>query len=49
MSWKVYQQKDNYGCNMLETFKSFREAAKGSPLYTKGMCAARKASSNTTP
>jgi phospholipase C len=37
ISWKVYQQKDNYGCNVLETFKVFREAAKGSPLYTKGM------------
>jgi phospholipase C len=36
-SWKVYQQKDNYGCNLLETFKIFREAAKGSPLYTKAM------------
>src|SRR6204780_4947174 len=37
ISWKVYQQKDNYGCNMLETFKIFREAAKGSPLYRKAM------------
>ncbi len=37
ISWKVYQQQDNYGCNMLETFKIFREAAKGSPLYAKAM------------
>jgi phospholipase C len=37
ISWKVYQQKDNYGCNLLETFKVFREAAQGSPLYTKAM------------
>jgi phospholipase C len=37
VSWKVYQQKDNYGCNLLETFKVFREAQKSSPLYTKGM------------
>jgi phospholipase C len=37
ISWKVYQQEDNYGCNLLETFKSFREASPGSPLYTKGM------------
>jgi phospholipase C len=37
VSWKVYQQKDNYGCNMLETFKVFREAGKGTPLYTKAM------------
>jgi len=37
ISWKVYQQEDNYGCNLLETFKVFREAHKGSALYTKGM------------
>jgi phospholipase C len=37
ISWKVYQQKDNYGCNMLENFKVFREAAPDSPLYKKGM------------
>ncbi|MGC2402060.1 MAG: phospholipase C, phosphocholine-specific [Acidobacteriaceae bacterium] len=37
ISWKVYQQKDNYGCNLLETFKVFRQAAIGSPLYTKAM------------
>jgi phospholipase C len=37
ISWKVYQQKDNYGCNVLENFKIFQDAAKGSPLYTKGM------------
>ena len=24
MSWKVYQQQDNYGCNMLEYFKTFQ-------------------------
>jgi phospholipase C len=37
ISWKVYQQEDNYGCNLLETFKIFREARKGSALYDKGM------------
>jgi phospholipase C len=37
ISWKVYQQEDNYGCNLLETFKVFREAGKGSSLYIKGM------------
>jgi phospholipase C len=37
ISWKVYQQEDNYGCNLLETFKTFKEAPKSSPLYTKGM------------
>lgn len=37
ISWKVYQQHDNYGCNLLETFKNFRDATPSSPLYTKGM------------
>ena len=37
VSWKVYQQHDNYGCNLLETFHNFRNAAEDSPLYKKGM------------
>src|SRR5277367_5650969 len=37
ISWKVYQQEDNYGCNMLENFKVFQQASKSSPLYTRGM------------
>jgi phospholipase C len=37
ISWKVYQQKDNYGCNMLENFKVFREADPESPLFKKGV------------
>lgn len=37
ISWKVYQQEDNYGCNMLENFKVFQEASKNSPLYRRGM------------
>jgi phospholipase C len=37
ISWKVYQQKDNYGCNLLETFRVFRDAPVGSPLHEKGM------------
>jgi len=37
ISWKVYQQEDNYGCNLLETFRVFRAAPTGSALYTKGM------------
>ncbi len=37
VSWKVYQQLDNYGCNMLENFKAFRDAPFDSPLYKKGM------------
>ena len=37
VSWKVYQQADNYNTNAFEYFKVFREAAKSSPLYAKGM------------
>ncbi|MEP6671851.1 MAG: phospholipase C, phosphocholine-specific [Chthoniobacter sp.] len=37
VSWKVYQQQDNYGCNMLEHFKTFREADRDSALYTRGL------------
>lgn len=37
ISWKVYQLEDNYGCNMLANFRSFRDAAAGSPLHSKGM------------
>jgi phospholipase C len=37
ISWKVYQQEDNYGCNMLEEFEAFRDAPKESPLYLRGM------------
>ncbi|MGH3831873.1 MAG: alkaline phosphatase family protein [Pseudonocardiaceae bacterium] len=37
VSWKVYQQLDNYGCNMLERFQRFRDARPGEPLYDKGM------------
>ncbi len=37
ISWKVYQQKDNYGCNLLETFRVFKDAKKGSSLHTRGM------------
>ncbi len=37
VSWKLYQQKDNYGCNMLEYFKVFKEAGRNTPLYQRGM------------
>ncbi|HZZ73606.1 MAG TPA: alkaline phosphatase family protein [Pirellulales bacterium] len=37
VSWKVYQQHDNYGCNMLENFKVFREANRDSALHLRGM------------
>jgi phospholipase C len=37
ISWKVYQQVDNYGCNVLEYFKSFQDATASSPLYQNGL------------
>lgn len=37
VSWKVYQQVDNYGCNVLENFKSFIDAPARSPLYQNGL------------
>ena len=37
VSWKVYQQQDNYGCNMLENFKVFQQSAPGSSLHSRGM------------
>lgn len=37
ISWKVYQQEDNYGCNMLENFKVFQDASRDSELYKRGM------------
>jgi phospholipase C len=37
VSWKVYQQEDNYHCNMLQNFKVFQQAAKGSSLHSRGV------------
>ncbi len=37
VSWKVYQEQDNYGCNVLEYFKQYQDAPKTSPLYQNGM------------
>jgi phospholipase C len=37
VTWKVYQQTDNYGTNVLETFRNFKTADAGSSLYAKGM------------
>ncbi|HEX3791243.1 MAG TPA: alkaline phosphatase family protein [Pseudonocardiaceae bacterium] len=39
VSWKVYSQTDDYGCNMLKNFVNFQQAATDSPLYTKGIAA----------
>ncbi|MCQ9178399.1 phospholipase [Streptomyces sp. IBSBF 2953] len=37
VSWKVYQQEDDYGCNLLEQFAAFRDALPGSDLYERGV------------
>ena len=39
ISWQVYQEEDNYGCNMLVSFDSFRRARRGDPLYQRGLTA----------
>jgi len=36
VSWKVYQEYDNYGDNILSVFKPFRPCAKDSALYRRG-------------
>ncbi|WP_321818814.1 MULTISPECIES: phosphocholine-specific phospholipase C [unclassified Paraburkholderia] len=37
ISWRVYQQADNFDDNALALFQSFKAASPGSPLYRKGM------------
>lgn len=37
VSWKVYEQQDSYGCNMLTNFKVFQQAEAGSPLHSRGV------------
>jgi phospholipase C len=37
VSWRVYQEQDNYDDNPLAWFKQFKNAATSSPLYSKGM------------
>jgi phospholipase C len=37
VSWRVYQEQDNYDDNPLAWFKQFKSAATSSPLYTNGM------------
>ncbi|WP_374572090.1 phosphocholine-specific phospholipase C [Phenylobacterium sp.] len=36
ITWKVYQEYDNFGDNILSVFKPFRPCAKDSPFYTCG-------------
>jgi phospholipase C len=37
VSWKLYQEEDDYGTNVLEFFKQYQDAAPGSPLYEKAL------------
>lgn len=37
ITWKVYQERDNYDCNLLDYFQTFMEAPKDSELYQRGM------------
>jgi phospholipase C len=37
VSWRVYQEADNYQCNVLEYFKSFQDAPVRSPLFRNGL------------
>jgi phospholipase C len=39
ISWKVYSQSDDYGCNMLKNFANFQNAKPGDPLYDNGIAA----------
>jgi phospholipase C len=37
VSWQLYQEADNYGCNLLEMFRSFQEAPVSSTLFRSGL------------
>ncbi|MBV9922250.1 MAG: phospholipase [Pseudonocardia sp.] len=37
VSWRVYQQDDTFGCNVLEQFAAFRAARRGSALAVDGL------------
>ncbi|WP_335978038.1 alkaline phosphatase family protein [Streptomyces sp. CA2R106] len=37
VDWKVYQETDNYGTNMLSQFQRFQDAQPGDPLYERAM------------
>jgi phospholipase C len=37
LEWRVYQEVDNYGCNVLEYFESFQNAPTDSPLFRNGL------------
>ena len=37
ISWHVYQEEDDYGCNPLEFFQSYQDASVGDPHYDHGL------------
>ncbi len=37
VSWRVYQENDNYGLNMLEYFNQYQAASPSSPLYQNAL------------
>jgi phospholipase C len=37
VTWRIYQEEDNYGDNSLEWFRQFAEAAPSSPLYQRAI------------
>jgi phospholipase C len=37
VSWRVYEQEDTFGCNVLEQFAAFRRARSGSALAVDGV------------
>ncbi|MFB7669337.1 alkaline phosphatase family protein [Kitasatospora sp. NPDC056138] len=39
VSWRVYQETDNYGTDMLSLFENFQQAGPGDPLHDKGLAA----------
>jgi phospholipase C len=37
VSWHVYQEQDDYGCNPLEFFQAYQDASPGDPLHEHGL------------
>jgi phospholipase C len=37
VDWKIYQEVDNYGCNVVEYFAAFQNAPADSPLFRNGL------------
>jgi phospholipase C len=37
VDWRIYQEVDNYGCNVLEYFGAFQDAPATSPLFRNGL------------